>query len=795
MSFPTPFRLRLFGSPALLDAHGDPLIGRAVHRHRLALLALLALAPGRAATRDRLIATLWPENDTENARQLLSQAVYQIRKVLGERSIITVADELRLNDEVVTADVAEFATALAEGDGTAAAALYAGPLLDGFFLPDNSEFERWADRERERHSAAYARSLETLAETAAEQGMWARAAEWWRIRAAHDPYDSRVALRLMQTLHAAGNGAGALRHATAHARLLQTEFGLSPAAEVPAFIERLREEVGDGTHADSALVRPELAAAAETSGDLPDAAHPSQPVAADASMPPIPAPAPAPESPAIPGRRPAGREPRRWLRAAVPAGVLVLLGTGFWAATVRDVDPEPSIVVLPFANLTGDGDNEYFSDGLTEEIISRLSSLDGLKVISRTSAMAYRNSQKRLGEIAQELNVGHVLEGSVRHVEGRVRITAQLIDAMSDAHLWAESYELDLHDSFRVQEQIAHAVAGALEVKLGKRAVGQIARRGTNDPEAYEMYRRGRWFWTQRTPESVAMAMRYFERAIARDSNFADAYTGLADSYLVSYQFDFGIDEDSAHSRHKWAAERALALDDASADAHTSAASALWWDGNWPGAERELQRALELNPGNASARAWYALLLFGMRRLEEAHEHAMRAYETDPFAIIVSITYANANYLLEDYDAAIEQWQKTLELNPDWVPALQQSAIAYSLQGKHDQALVRTTGALERAPNYSNVLADAAYVHARAGQVADARELLRRAKTNVIDAFHIGRAHVALGEPDSAFVWLERSRWKWPHRAQLADPALHPLRTDSRFEELTARVERAVGMR
>jgi TolB-like protein/tetratricopeptide (TPR) repeat protein len=451
--------------------------------------------------------------------------------------------------------------------------------------------------------------------------------------------------------------------------------------------------------------------------------------------------------------------------------------------------------VLPFANLSGDADNEYFSDGLTEEIIARLSSLEGLKVISRTSTMHYKETQKLLRDIARELNVAHVLEGSVRHVDGRVRITAQLIDAASDNHIWADSYELELHNSFRVQEQIAHAVAKALEVKFGKQAAGQIARRGTDDPEAYEMYHRGRWLWTQRTPEALQQAIRYFDSALARDSNYADAYSGLADAYLVSYQLAFGVSEDSAYSRHKWAAERALALDEASADAHTSAANSLWWQGNWPGAERELQRALELNPGNASARGWYALLLFGMGRLEEAREQARRAYETDPFAIIVSITYAHSNYLLRDYDAAIDQYEKTLELNPDWVAAMRQVAVAYSHRDRHEQAIEFTARALKLAPNSSKALADMAYVHARAGRTAEAREFLQRGKVNVTDPFDIGRAYVALGESDSAFVWLERSHWKWVHRGTLADPALDPLRADPRFEELKARAERAVGLR
>jgi tetratricopeptide (TPR) repeat protein len=191
----------------------------------------------------------------------------------------------------------------------------------------------------------------------------------------------------------------------------------------------------------------------------------------------------------------------------------------------------------------------------------------------------------------------------------------------------------------------------------------------------------------------------------------------------------------------------------------------------------------------------YAMLLYGMGRLEEARNHARRAYETDPYALVISIIYAYSNYLLEDYDAALNQYGKTLELRTDWTAAMSQSAIAYSHQGRHEEALAFTVRALQRGHDHSAVLADAAYVYARAGKTADARRLLREAKTSVWDAFHVGRAHVALGESDSAFVWLERSAWKWPHRAQLADPALDPIRRDPRFKDLKKRVEWSLGLR
>jgi TolB-like protein/DNA-binding SARP family transcriptional activator/tetratricopeptide (TPR) repeat protein len=757
------FHLRLFGSPAL-ELDDIALTGRAVQRHRIAMLALLALAPARRMSRDKLIGYLWPERDTDSSRNLLKQATYVLRAELGENALLSEGDDLQLNDRVVTTDAAEFAVAITQLDFLRATRFYRGPFMDGFFLSGATEFEEWVSQERRRLADAYASALEHLADAAETAKDWAAAAEWWKKRATQDLYDTRVALRLMQALDAGGSRASALQHGAIHRRCLKEEFGIDAPPELTAAIERLHQPA------------PALTPAAE-----PIQIH-------EAVSVPDPGLDAAPTPVAAPRRK-------RWFWLAAPVGALVILAASFWTATPDGAHPEPSIVVLPFDNPGAAVDRDYFSDGLTEEIISRLSSLDGLKVISRTSAMHYKDTRKPMREIAEELNVAHVLEGSVRYVGDRIRITTVLIDAATDRKLWARDYEFETDDVPHAQEEIARAVAKALELKLGTATAARIARRGTDDPAAYEFYQRGRWLWTQRTPRSVKQAIHYFDSALARDSSFADAYAGLADAYVVSYQLGFGISEDSAYSRLVWAAERALALDETSAAAHASASNSLLWQSNWPGALRESQRAVELNPGDASARGWQALILFGMGRLDEAREEARRAYETDPFAVIVSLTYANANYLLRDYDAALDLWRKTLELNPDWWTAVQQSAIAYSQQGRHPQAVDAIDDVVRRAPRFSAALADAAYVYARAGKTADAREFLTRAKNNVFEPFYIGRAHVGLGEPDSAFVWLERSNWKWPWRGTLYDPALDPLRNDPRFHDLTARVQRRVGLK
>lgn len=754
--------LRLFASPSV-EGDGGTLTGRVMQRHRVALLALLALAPAQRLTRDKLIGYLWPESDPERARNLLNVALYNLRKALGESALLSTGDDLQLNAQIVQSDVAQFEAALERGDHAGAAALYRGAFLDGFFLSDAREFEQWAELERKRLAANYDKALEALAESAEMAQDFSGAAEWWKARAVRDPYDSRVALRLMQALEASGNRAGALQHAALHQRLLQTEFGVASAPAVAALAERMRNE-------------------SLTVGPVPNDKSASTPRV-------IPLPAPLSTLSATPPS--ASTAPRRW---ATAISLLMLVVLAMWFYWRRAAIPEGSIAVLPFVNLSPSTDNEYFSDGLTEEIITRLAVIPDLKVISRTSAMHYKGSKKPLREIAKELNVAHVLEGSVRESEGSLRITAQLVDARTDAHLWADSYEHELRAPFRVQEEIAREVARTLEVELGDQTRRLLVRRGTDDPDAYEFYRRGRFLWNLRTRESHEQALGYFARAIERDSGYADAYAGMADVYLTAWQLNLSErSETEVYSRLKWAAERALALDDESADAHVSFAIALWWQRNWPGAARELRRAIDLNPGNATAHTWYSLLLRGMGRPNEAREEARVGYELDPFAVIPNTIHAWQSYNDRHYDRSLARYVHATQVGAyagPWAGV----ALSYAHKRMFDSALHAVRKAIDLAPERPGILADLAYIHALAGDTTEARETLRRAKRDPREPFNIGRVYVALGEPDSAFAWLGRSSWQWPHRAVLSDPALDPLRADTRFAQLTARVAREMGI-
>ena len=751
------FSLKLFGSPTL-EIESATVTGRPVQRHRLALLALLALAPGQRMSRDKLIAYLWPERDAENGRNLLKQASYVLRVELGESALLSENDELKLNTQLVEVDAVAFDAALGMSDFSTAVQLYRGPLLDGFFLSAAEEFEEWIEQERVRYATAYGGALEKMAVISEFEGDFVRATEWWKRRAAHDPHDSRVAARLIQALDAGGNRALALQHAAIHQHILEQEFGIEASAELTHLVEQLRKTPEPPTE----LVRTTPAEAPARSSD---------------------------SSPLVTRNRRS--------HVGVVIAAIVLAALAVYAAWPRTNGIEPSVAVLPFINLTADSGNDYFSDGLTEDIITQLSLIDGLKVISRTSSMFYKGSKKPVRQIASDLRVGHVLEGSVRRDSAGIRITAQLIDARVDHHVWAQNFEFTADDSFRAQDEIAAAVARALAPSFKRGKQTEVAGIGTRDPQAYDFYQRGRHFWNMRTREAHARAVANFRSAIERDSSYANAWAGLANTYMTSFQLGYtDLGEEETYSRMKWAAERAIALDDRSADAHTALSSVLWWQRNWPGAERELRRALELNPGDANARAWYMQLLGGMGRLKEALREVRRAHEQDPFAIIVTLNHGWICYLLKDYDCAAEQQRSAAELNPGWPAAHVQLAVTLAHQGLHSQAQSAAARAYRLAPQNSYVTADVAYVHARAGRVAQAREMLARAKVGTPpDAFKIARAHVALGEPDSAMTWVERSPWRFPHRAVRWDPALDPIRSDVRFKKLVARIDREMGIR
>lgn len=774
------FSLKLFGGASLAGETGAH-TGPAAQRHRLALLALLATTHPGGLSRDKLMACLWPERDTEHARQLLNQAVYALRRALGEEAILSAGEELRFNACVVQCDVIDFEKALAAVELERAVAFYAGPFLDGFFLSDSPEFERWTVRERERLADAYARTLEALAEAAEAKGDFGRGVERWKARAAHDSYDSRVALRLMQALDASGNRAGALQHAVIHQRLLQEEFGMESPPEVRALAERLRREP---------------AVRVEPSPEQLPSAMPTVSRSEMATVPTaeeLPAPSPPVPSPPAPER------PNRAIRYGIGALLLSAVVFGaIWLGPARS-DPAPpaaqaaSIAVLPFTNLSRDPEEEYFSDGLTEELTGVLSQVRALRVAARTSAFAFKGENRDIREIGEALNVGTVLEGSVRKEGDRVRVTAQLINVADGFHLWSETYEREVRDIFAIQSDLALRIARALEAELTPAEEERLARRPTENGEAYTLYLKGRYFWHRRTGGGLARAMEYFERAIEVDPQYAQAHAGLASVYAPLGVFGF-VTPWEGRERMREAARKAVELDDGLAEAHTALAAYLFvyeWD--WAAAEREYRRAIELDPSYPTGHMWYSVYLDCTGRFEEAVRAASEAVELDPLAPLTLVHLGGSLVYAGQSDVALEPLRTAIELDSAYWMAHNVLGRAHESRGELEEALRAYEEAAALAGPTSVPQASVARILARSARESEARRILEVLQSHAAEtgvyAPMVASVFLALGDHDAALAWLEAAFQQRHPGFPLAviEPGFASLRDYPRFRELLRR--------
>jgi serine/threonine-protein kinase len=494
-------------------------------------------------------------------------------------------------------------------------------------------------------------------------------------------------------------------------------------------------------------------------------------------------------------RRPALSRRQRHVAVAVAALVLAVLV--WWTirrtapATPTELVAQKSIAVLPFLNMSPDRENEYFSDGMTEELITALSKVEGLRVAARTSAFVFKGKNADVSEIGRRLKVGTVLEGSVRKAGNRMRITAQLIDARGGYHLWSDVYERDLRDVFAVQEEIARAIVGALRVRLGAESGAPLVKPTTADLEAYHLFLQGRYFWNQRTEMGLRRAAEHFERAIQRDSTFAAAYAGLADVYVVLPHYS-DVPGREAYPRAMQAVTRALVLDSTLAEAYTSLAALLAdWKWDWHGAERAYRRAIELNPGYPTARHWYGEYLGQVGLPDKAVEELGRAQELDPLSRIIGSDFAWALYLDHRYDSAIAQARQTLELDPNFPPAHVQLARVYLAQERHAEAMAELQKAIQlagRIPGNQRLLA---YAYARSGQREKALKLIREFQERWPDEpASIALAYVGLGRREQAFRWLEQAVEMRDGSLTfiIFEPLLDPLRSDPRFSKVLSRM-------
>jgi serine/threonine protein kinase/Flp pilus assembly protein TadD len=486
------------------------------------------------------------------------------------------------------------------------------------------------------------------------------------------------------------------------------------------------------------------------------------------------------------------------------AGVatLIALGSALVALNVggirdrfptRSSSQSDSIAVLPFENLSHDPEQEYFVDGMTDELITDLASINTLRVISRTSVMQYKKIKKPLREIAQELRVNHIVEGSVLRDGGRVRITAQLIDVSTDRHLWAKSYERDLRDILALQGEVAQSVASEIQVKLTPADRARLEDKRPVNPDIYETYLKGRYYANRVGEEGTKKAVEYFEQAIQEDSNFARAYSSLAANYAILGNLG-ALPAKDEMPKAKSAALKALAIDQRLAEAHTALGVVkAFYDYDWPEAERELKRAVELNPGEAEVHHWYAHYLTIQGQLDNALAEFQRARDLDPLSPTLNQDVANTLYLMRRYDEAIQQSRKAVELDPNYYWPSSTFGMVYEQTGKYEEAIAAFRKAYSLAPSPRNQAALGQGL-AVAGRKDEARKVLNEmnnlSRKRYISPFEIATVYIGLGEKDQAFEWLEKAYEARNFGLILlkVDPWFDNLRSDPRFQDLLRRM-------
>lgn len=452
------------------------------------------------------------------------------------------------------------------------------------------------------------------------------------------------------------------------------------------------------------------------------------------------------------------------------------------------------ILVLPFINLSLDAQQDYFSDGLTEELISSLSRVKELRIISRTTSMQYKGTRKDIKTIREETEVSYILEGSVRRHGNDLRITAQFIDAIRDIHLWSDSYRGSIENIFEIQESVASNIVDALRIQLTQDEKNTLQKRYTDNTEAYQLYLQGRYFWNKRNEEALQTAIRYFENALQKDTHYALAWAGLADTYNLLGEYTTRSRKE-LNPMAKAAAQQALVLDNQLAEAHISLASILMlgeWD--WENSGKEFRLGIELNPGYATGHHWFAeWYLFHGRAIEGLQEISLAA-ELDPVSTAILKDQGMAFYYTRQYDKAYENAIKTLELNPEFITGFRLKSLTLQATGRFEEAIEANEQWGQLTGDPAKTKLSLAYIKAAAGEKEEAISLtnavLADYKLGNNDYRSLGQIFAALGNLDEAFKWLELAiaRREEAMCNLKLDPKMDPLRDDPRFDALVRKI-------
>ena len=480
---------------------------------------------------------------------------------------------------------------------------------------------------------------------------------------------------------------------------------------------------------------------------------------------------------------------------AVALGLsLVILAVWLFHSRGRPPTGIRSLAVLPLENLSGDPTQDYFADGMTDELITDLAQIRALRVISRTSVMVYKGVRKPLPEMARELNVDAVVEGTVLWSGNQVRITAQLIQAPADKHLWAESYEGNLRDTLALQKEVARNIAEQIRIEVTPREQAALKSVKTIDPEAYEAYLKGRYFWNKRTADGLKKAVDYFNQAIAKDPNYAAAYSGLADTYALLGDWQYAVmTPKEAMPRAKAAAMKALELDDSLGEAHASLAFCLdGFDWNFEAADREFRRSLELSPSYATGHQWYSWHLALLGRNSEAIAEMTKAENLDPLSLIINADLAELFLIAHFPHESTEQSRKTIEMDPNFAFGHNQLAQAYLQKHMFPEAITELEKAIQISGGSPTFTANLARAYAATNRKEEAvgllNDLKKRSAPGNAYAAEIAMIYAALGDNDQAMVWLEKGYEERFNPGVLLRPGFDPLRSGPRFQELIRRI-------